>query len=154
MSSSFSITVTDISKKEFLCAVRWVCRFRDLSSLILAPLAFFIFICFLKGFSAAAIILPVLLLIVMAVYFEFTRINGYRQFPKDIKMVYEFNEQGWTLQVGENTGSSGWAEMVKLVERKHVFLLCHTKNSSNLLPKRCLTAEQIDQIRTWYRAAK
>ena len=154
MENSFTVLVTDIQKNEFVSAMRWMYRLRDLCVLTIAPLAFFIFILSLNGFSVSAILLPVLLLAVMAVYFEITRANGYKQCPKDIKMIYEFNEQGWTLKVGDDTGSSAWADMFKLLNRRRVFLLCQTKGTSNLLPKRCLTEEQMQQIQTWYKAAK
>ena len=154
MNPSFSVTVTDISKQEFLSAVRHVCFQRDLVVLILVPVAFFIFIWNLRGFSALTVVLPLLLLIVMAAYFEITRVVSYRKFPADLKMFYCFDDRGWTLQVGEGSASVSWADTSRLRERKHLFLLCQGKNVSNLLPKRCLTSEQIDQIRAWYQAAK
>ena len=154
MENAFSVTVTDISMREYLCAVRRVCFQRDLTVFILVPVAFLIFLWNLRGFTALTVILPVVLLVVMMAYFEIVRIQSYRKFPADIKMAYRFDETGWTLQVKEGSASVAWTETSRLAERKHLFLLCQGKNVSNLLPKRCLTEEQCARIRTWYRAAK
>ena len=154
METGFSVTVTDISMREYLCAVRRVCARRDLTALVLVPAAFLIFIWNLRGFSALTIILPIVLLAVMAAWFEITRVISYSKFPADIKMVYCFDEQGWSLRVKEETASIPWGETTRLVERKHLFLLCQGKNVSNLLPKRCLSEEQCARIRAWFQAVR
>ena len=154
MDNAFSVTVTDISKREYLCAVRRVCFQRDLTALILIPIAFLIFIWNLRGFSTLTFVLPAALLVVMAAWFEITRVLSYSKFPSDIKMAYRLDEQGWALQVGDGNASVTWAETSRLVERKHLFLLCQGKNVSNLLPKRCLTEEQCAQLRAWYKASR
>ena len=154
MENTFSVTATDISMREYLCAVRHVSARRDLVVLIMFPLAFLIFLWNLRGFTALTVILPVVLLVVMMAYFEIVRIQSYSGFPSEIRMAYRFDEQGWSLRVKEGSASIAWGETSRLVERKRVFLLCQGKNVSNLLPKRCLTEEQCAQIRAWYKASR
>ena len=154
MEKGFSVTVTDIGMREYLCAVRHVCFQRDLTVCILVPIAFWIFLWNLRGISALTFILPAVLLVVVAAWFEIVRIQSYQKFPADIKMTYCFDEQGWSLQVREGSASVTWAETSRLVERKHLFLLCQGKNTSNLLPKRCLTEAQCAQVRAWYKASR
>ena len=154
MENAFSVTVTDIGLREYLCAVRHVSARRDLVVLTMFPIAFLIFLWNLRGVTALTVILPVVLLVVMMAYFEIVRIQSYGRFPSDIKMEYRFDEQGWSLQVKEGAASVAWGETSRLVERKRVFLLCQGKNVSNLLPKRYLTEEQCTQIRAWYKASR
>ena len=154
MKNDFSVAVTDITCREYLCAVRHACLRRDIVSLILIPLAFLIFLWNLRGVSTLTFILPAVLLVVVAAWFEITRVQSFSKFPADIKLVYRFDEQGWTLQVKQESASVAWSETGRLVERKHLFLLCQGKNVSNLLPKRCLTQEQCAQIRAWYQQSR
>ena len=154
MENAFSVTVTDIGMREYLCAVRHVSARRDLVALTMVPVAFLIFLWNLRGITALTFLLPAVLLVVMMAYFEIVRIQSYSKFPTDLKMVYRFDEQGWTLQVKGDAALIPWTETSRLKERGRVFLLCQGKNVSNLLPKRCLTEEQCALIRAWYQASR
>ena len=154
MEHSFSVTVSKISRKEFNSALRGMFRRREIVFLLIAFLAFLVLVLAKEDPSLLFCFSPLIAPAVVAALFEFIFFNTYNQFPGNLTMDYTMDAEGWKLLVNGDNGSSAWADMYALVERKHVFLLCHTKTSSNLLPKRCLTAEQIEQIRTWYNNAK
>ena len=151
MNNGFEVKVTEINRKEYLSALRWM-QMKRVRNLIIALAVIFVFIyCVLDPRPTWLPLLAVGVILFVLAYYEVMRWLDYPKFPKEFSMSYVIDNRGWRLQVGEEQSVCAWSSTVKLVDTKALFLLYNSKNSSNLLPKRCLTQEQIEQVRFWYK---
>lgn len=149
--NSFAVTVTDISALEFTSALRRL-QSRPSSGFFALIVLVFAFGLLLWGWdSLSTYVVTLVVFVVLLLYLEIKRWQDYGKFPKTIELNYEFDPNGWRLRVKSESSFCAWASTVKLVETKRLFLLYNSKNASNLLPKRCLSEEQITLIRTWYK---
>ena len=80
--------------------------------------------------------------------------RGYKDFPKDITFSYLIDVEGWQLTVGEESANIDWQDTAKLVVRSQVVLLYNEDNRSNILPRRCLTDHQLEQMRAWFQISR
>lgn len=80
--------------------------------------------------------------------------SQYKKLPENLSFSYLIDSDGWQLTLGEEKANIDWVDTPRLVERRHIFLLYHQENSSNVLPKRVLTEHQMECIRSWYRDSR
>lgn len=149
--SSFSVAVTDINAFEFTSALRRLQSRPSTGFYGLIVLVFAIGLLLWGWDSLSTYFVTLFVFVVLLLYLEIKRWQDYSKFPKDMELNYEFDPNGWRLHVKNESSFCAWASTVKLVETRRLFLLYNSKNTSNLLPKRCLTEEQIALIRTWYK---
>ena len=150
MEDGFKVHVDGITKAEYMAAARWLCAGKAIPGLIFV-LAVTVFLLLLNNGSPVILLFPVLAAGITLGYFELFNLRNFKKFPTDLVMDYEFDSHGWRLYVQEYTGLCAWANTVRMRETRAVFLLYNAKAASNLLPKRCMTGEQMAQVRKWYK---
>ena len=97
---------------------------------------------------------------IVPIVYHISFLRSYKKYPySEMEMSYTFDSRGWRLTVNDQTGVVAWANTLKLRRTKTVFLLYARVEGrksmvSNVLPRRCLTDEQAQQILTWYNAKK
>ena len=149
MENGFKVHVCGITKNEYMAAARWLSLNKIVPIAILAVAAAICLVVFGSG-DPALLLFPVVAIGFALVYYEMINLRDYKKFPADLQMDYEIDSRGWRLYVMDTTGLCAWANTVRMRENNDVFLLYNAKNTSNLLPKRCMTSEQILQVREWY----
>ena len=68
------------------------------------------------------------------------------------KMIAEWNEAGLQLASPNGSGIHEWSDFIKWAESKTMLLFYQNDMLFNLVPKRALTAEQAEDIKTALRA--
>jgi hypothetical protein len=92
---------------------------------------------------------PGIILILLALSYEFSGRKSFRPMGYDKAVLdYEFSPQGYRLTVGEQSVFVQWKDATLRKTRSNFLLYSDPKNSS-VLPKRCLTAEQQNQLCQW-----
>jgi hypothetical protein len=64
------------------------------------------------------------------------------------RLSAEFDDQGIRFSGPNHTGSAGWQNYQKFVEDSRMFLLWQPTKVFNPIPKRHLSSQQIDELRT------
>ena len=149
METNFSVHVTDLTKNEVMQSTRRMVLKPYL--LLWAVVYAVVLVVFLVQGSLSFFGLygPGIILALLALAYEFTgRKNfepmGYAKATLD----YEFFPQGYRLTVGENTMFFHWKDASVKQTRSNLLLYSDKRNSS-ILPKRCLTTAQMEQIFKW-----
>ncbi len=97
---------------------------------------------------------PAVILMLLALAYEF---SGRKNFGPmkygEAVLDYEFSPQGYRLTVGEQSVFFHW-EDATLKRTRSDFLLYSDKHNSSILPLRCLTEAQKQQITVWAKAEK
>ena len=97
---------------------------------------------------------PAVILMLLALAYEF---SGRKNFGPmkygEAVLDYEFSPQGYRLTVGEQSVFFHW-EDATLKRTRSDFLLYSDKHNSSILPLRCLTEAQKQQIAVWAKAKK
>lgn len=150
MEDGFKVHVNGITKVEYMAAAWWLC-IRKVIPIVIFIVAATAFLMLFGGGSPVILLFPFLAIGITLGYYELVNLRNFKKFPTDLVMDYEFDSHGWRLYVQEHTGVCAWASTVLMRETKEVFLLYNTKATSNLLPKRCMTGEQMTQVRKWYK---
>ena len=158
--TEFTVKVDGIRRKEFMQANHFMAlkQYVAVAGLLLL-LALSILIINgsdqFKNLWALAIVIPV-----VPIVYHISFLRAYGKYPYgEMEMTYVFDERGWRLTVNGQTGVVAWANTLKLRRTKTVFLLYARTEVrrglvSNVLPRRCLTDEQAEQIVTWFNEKK
>ena len=156
----FTVTVDGIRRNEFMQANHFLAMKQYLATAgLLLLLAVSILIVNgsdqFRNLWALLIIIPI---VPIVYHFSFLRAYGKQPYG-EMEMAYSFDENGWRLTVNGQTGVVAWVNTLKLRRTKTVFLLYARVEGrrgmvSNVLPRRCLTDEQADQIVAWFNAKK
>ena len=97
---------------------------------------------------------PAVILILLALAYEFSGRKNFRPMKYDEAVLdYEFYPQGYRLTVGDQSVFFHW-EDATLRRTRSDFLLYSDKHNSSILPLRCLTESQKQQITAWAKAGK
>ncbi len=92
---------------------------------------------------------PGIILILLALAYEFSGRKNFKPMKYDEAVLdYEFYPQGYRLTVGEQSVFFHW-EDATLRRTRSNFLLYSDKRNSSILPLRCLTGPQRQQIEHW-----
>lgn len=148
---SFTITVTGITRREYLQACR-----ENAKRLYLILAAAMVVICGVimlatGNVSAAAFVGPVLVfLMAVAAYELMTRLNYKGQLEQVDPVEYHFDGLRWRVKNGQQEVSVDWRGTVKLHRTKDCLFLYNDSASGNLIPLRQLTPEQEQWIFQWY----
>ena len=156
--TEFTVKVDGVKTNEFLQANHFMALKQYLA---VAGLLFLLALSILifngsdqfKNLWALLIIVPI-----VPIVYHISFLRSYRKYPYgEMEMEYHFDSRGWRLTVSGQTGVVAWANTLKLRCTKTVFLLYARVDGrkgmvSNVLPRRCLTDEQAEQIVAWYQA--
>lgn len=156
----FIVKVDGVRRKEFMQANHFMALRQYIAVAVLLLILAVSILVFngsdqFKNLWTLFIIIPI-----VPIVYHISFLNSYRKYPYgEMEMTYTFDELGWRLTVNGQTGVVAWANTLRLVRTKAVFLLYakgdgKRKMVSNVLPRRCLTDEQAAQILAWYQAKK
>ena len=154
MDEQFDIQVSDVTKREFTQAGGELIRGLAAPAFFAVAVVTIVIMMFLDDYSLKALIPPFVLVGALLLIAWLLVGRGYKEFPKDITFSYLIDVEGWQLTVGEESANIDWQDTAKLVVRRHVVLLYNDDNRSNILPRRCLTDHQLEQMRTWFQASR
>lgn len=153
---SFSVSVGGIERREYYEACRESAR-RLYVILAVSMLVICAAILILKGSVGPADILgPVAVyVVVMGGYTLLTRLNYRDQLAViDPPVEYRFSGDRWTVTAGDETVEIEWQATPKLHRTRSCLFLYNDGASSNLLPLRLMTEEQIRAIESWFRDSR
>ena len=137
MEQSFSVRVTHLTPGEVMQSMR---RMMLKTYLILWAAVYAVVLAvalFQHRFSVFTWVCPGVILILLALAYEFSAV-----------LDYAFAPEGYSLTVGEQTVTFPWKQTTLRRTRSN-FLLYSDKKNSSVLPKRCLTEEQAKQLLSW-----
>ena len=96
---------------------------------------------------------PGVILILLALASEFSGRKNFKPMKYDEAVLdYDFSPQGYRLTVGDQSVFFHW-EDAALRRTRSNFLLYSDKRSSSILPLRCLTGPQKQQLMQWAKQA-
>ncbi len=155
----FEVKVDGIRQNEFLQANHWLAA---RSYLIILGLIVVMMISVVVTIGTAQVKnLWVFLVALVAVplFYDFSFRRTYKKGPfADMKMDYNIDALGWRVQIGEQNAMVAWANTSRVRKTADDLLLYTYKgkgqSTSNLIPRRLLTEEQIAAIISWQREAK
>ena len=154
--NKFSLTVSGISRKEYFQACREAGR-RMRIILALSMLAFCgLIVVFTGNASIASILGPVIIYVIVA--------GGYELLPRltykneleviDPPVEYDFNGARWSIKKGDVTADIDWKATPALRKTGSCLFLYNDETTSNLLPLRLLTDQQVNALETWFRHSR
>lgn len=154
MEKQIRVEIESITREEYIQAGSASIRRMALPLFGLVAVLTVIIALAIQDFSVRSILVPFLIALAALVVFEVMVITSWRRFPADTAFSYLIDETGWQLTMGEETVKVEWDETARLTIRSHAILLYNETNRSNLLPRRCVTQEQIDWMKELYRASR
>ena len=154
--NDFSITVTGVTKPEYFqaCRVTTMRLYKTLAVVMVIICA--VIILATGNATPAAFLGPLVIFLIVAAFCEIgPRINYKGQLETMTPITYSFGPLGWQAQMeGQEANRFKWEATPKMVKTKSCLFLYNSDTSSNLLPTRLLTAEQISQINSWYKSSR
>jgi hypothetical protein len=154
LDTQFSIRVTDLTPGEVMQAMRRM-MWKPYIILWLAAYIIVGIVALVRGnLSVYTLAGPAVILLLLALAYEFSGRKNFKPMQyADAMLDYDFTAQGYRLTVGEKSVEFSW-ETAKLVRTRSDFLLYSDKNNSSILPKRCLTTEEQQQLLSWAKGGK
>lgn len=152
----FRLVVDGIDRKEYLQACHESGR-RLYLLLALSMIAICgLIILFSGNASPAAFIGPaVVYIVVVGAYEILTRVTYRDQLAViDPPVEYDFNGGRWMVTKGDQTVEIQWKETPRLHVTKRCVFLYNDDTTSNLLPRRLMTDEQVQSLETWFRNSR
>ena len=151
----FDIQVDGTTREEYLQASREMVYDVIPTGLLMVTLITVCILLLVKKVTLWSVLAPYLVLaaaFAVGIWYLGTQ---WKKFPGDMGYSYLIDAEGWQLSVGESYGGSNWDETRKMKERSHILLFYQREsNAASSLPKRCLTQEQLEAIRGWYRDSR
>ena len=151
-----TIAVHGIRYEEF-AALKWR-QFLRIFSVMVAVLAAAAFFAVYRGGReiplAGSLVLILLVAAVLAVYRSSIRRAWRSSGLGSMELTYSFDRDGWTVRRGAEQVRVLWSKTWRVNRSSRTLLLYPNRRSVNLVPLRCLTAEQTDQILAWVRGEK
>ena len=148
------IQVSNVTKKEFTQAGSEMIRGLVGPAFLAVAVVTIVIMMFLGDYSLKAFLPPFVIVGALLLLAWMMVGRGYKDFPKDITFSYLIDVEGWQLTVGEESANIDWQDTTKLVVRSQVVLLYNEDNRSNMLPRRCLTDHQLEQMREWFQISR
>lgn len=142
------VSVRGIRYEEF-AKIKWAMFLRVFSVAVMAAVvAFALYIgkaaAELPLAAALAVILVVLA--VLAVYRSGIRQEYKRSGLSDLSLTYSFDRDGWTVSQGGSRVTVLWKNTIKMKRNQNALLLYPNKKSVNIVPLRCMTADQVTMV--------
>ena len=151
----FDIQVDGTTKEEYLEASREMVYDVVPTGILMVTLITVCILLLMKEITLWSVLLPYLIMAIAFVVGILYLGAQWKKFPSEMQYSYLIDAEGWQLSVGESYGGSNWDETRKLKERRHVLLFYQREsNAASSLPKRCLTDEQLEAIRGWYKNSR
>lgn len=151
----FEIQVDKTTKEEYLQASREMVYDVIPTGVVLVTLVTVCILLLMDEITAVSIVAPYIILVIAILVGLWYVGSQWKKFPQDVQYSYLIDAEGWQLSVGEDYGGSDWDETRKMKERSHVLLFYQrNSNAASSLPKRCLTQEQLEAIRGWYKGSR
>lgn len=149
---SFTITVTGITRREYLQACRENARRLYLILAVAMVIICGVIMLATGNVSIPAVAGPVLVyLIALGAYEVLTRVNYKGQLEQFDPVEYRFDGLRWQVKAGSEQVSIDWRGTSKLHKTRDCLFLYNNDASSNLIPLRLVTPEQEALIFRWYR---
>lgn len=152
----FGLTVNGITRREYFAACRENGR-RLYSTLAVTMIAICgLIIVFSGNVRPAAFIGPAAIyIIVVAGYEILTRVSYKDQLSViDPPVEYTFETVKWTVTNGEQVVEIQWKATPRLRKTKDCIFIYNDEITSNLLPRRLLTDNQIKTLETWFQNSR
>jgi len=151
----FDILVDGTTREEYLQASREMVFDVVPTGILMVTLITVCILLLMKEITLWSILLPYLIMAAAFVAGILYLGAQWKKFPKDMRYSYLIDAEGWQLSVGDSYGGSNWNETRKMKERSHILLFYQREsNAASSLPKRCLTGEQLEAIRGWYKDSR
>ena len=154
MDEQYDIQIKGVTKAEYVQAGSESIRRMVLPLLLMVALATVVIALAIDDFSLRSLLPPFVIALGVLLLLWVSVVMSWKKFPADTEFSYLIDREGWQLTVGEASANIDWQDTVRLTVRSHVVLLFQESNRSNILPRRCLTPEQLAQIQTWFDASR
>ena len=150
--NKFSLTVDGITRREYFQACRENGRRMRVILLLSMLVICGLIIVFTENVSVASIVGPVAIYLIVA--------GGYELLPRftykneletiDPPVTYDFNGARWVIQKGDVTAEIPWTHTPRLRRTRACVFLYNDETTTNLIPLRLLTEEQLQSLQTWF----
>lgn len=150
----FDIQIQSITKKEYVQAGTESIRRMTLPLLALVAVLTIIIAMAIQDFSYRSIVPPFGIALIVVFFLRFTVSRSWKNYPADTAYSFQFDQKGWRITVGEESVPVDWRDTYRMTVRRDVVLLYNESNRSNLLPRRCVSDAQLEQMRTWFKASR
>ena len=154
MDDQYDIQIDGLTRREFIQAGSEFIRRIALPLFALVAVVTAVIAMAIGDFSLRSLLPPFLVAIAALVVLRLSVVFSWRKFPADTRFSYLIDREGWQITVGDTSANVDWQDTARMTVRSHVVLLFNEDNRSNLLPRRCLTPEQLEQMRLWYRQSR
>lgn len=154
--NDFSITVTGVTKAEYFQACRVTVKRLYNTLAVLMVIICAVIILATGNATPAAFLGPLAIYLIVVGFCEIgPRVNYKGQLETITPITYSFGALGWQAQMeGQEANRFKWEATPKMIKTKSCLFLYNSDTSSNLLPTRLLTAEQVSQINSWYKSSR
>lgn len=149
MDSAFTVHVDQLTPNEVMQSMRRM-MLRPYLMLWVLLYALMLVIFLVKGgLTIWGWIGPAIILILLALAYEFSGRKNFKPMKyHEATLDYSFSPEGYTLTVGEQTVRIPW-EQAALRRTRSDFLLYSDRKTCSILPRRCLTPAQAQQLLAW-----
>ena len=154
MEQQFDIQIDNVTRKEYVQAGSETIRRMILPLLALVTVFTVVIAMAVQNFSLQSLLLPFGVAIAFLLVMYIMVLTSWKNFPSDTQFSYLIDEDGWEITVGESRANIDWDKTTRMTVRSHVVLLFNEANRSNMLPRRCLTNEQLAQMQQWFRESR
>ncbi len=150
-----SITVDGITKKEYIQSTQLMLKrvFIILGTAMIVFCGIIIFA--MSDFTLKALLAPVGIYVAIVLISEASFILGYKDQLASIDPIeYRLNESEWQIETSEEIVIVPWNCTPKIAKTRDGLFLYSDEVSSNILPKRLLSKDDIQLIEKWYKASR
>ena len=148
----FTIAVDGIRYDEF-ARLKWNQFLRGYVVVLLLIAAMLVYLALIRGEGvslSALITITIVLLGILALCFTTIRSDYRRSGLAELSVRYTFSSSGWTAQMGKASETIRWKDTHKVRRDTKALLLYPNAKSVNMVPMRCLSSGQLEQIIFWY----
>ena len=155
----FNVESKGLTRREFTQAVHRLGRSFFLWTIGLG-IAAYVLILIVAGYNSLFILFPGSVVVALLVFYEMKAQANYGKFDyEDVVFHFRFEPDRWVVIRGNELATRAeytWAQTAHVWETgKDVLLVPARKGSGNYtLPKRSLTEEQLNTIRSWFSASQ
>lgn len=154
MGDQFDIQINGVTRKEYIQAGTDTLRRMILPLLLLVIVFTFVIAMAVQNYSLKSLLLPFAVAFAFLLIMYIMVVASWKNFPADTKYSYLIDEDGWEITVGRDSANIDWDKTSRMTVRSHVVLLFNEANRSNLIPRRCLTNEQLAQMQQWFKESR
>ncbi len=150
--NKFTVTVSGITRQEYYEACHETGRGMRIILAVCMVVICGLIIAFTGNFSLPSFLAPLAIYILAVAGYELLpRITYKNQLETiDPPAVYDFNGERWRVTKGDADAEIKWKATPRLHRTKRCVFLYNDETTSNLIPVRLLTEEQIRSMETWF----